>query len=114
MSETSTLAASIEVGHHREAEWLGMTFNVDTIIASVQKTNRLVTCEEGWAFSGIGSEIAALIMEQAFDHLVYGVARFDHQHDAARFFQHLRQFRHRMRADDLRACCFVLQKFIYF
>ncbi len=34
MSETSTLAASIEVGHHKEAEFLGMTFNVDTIMAS--------------------------------------------------------------------------------
>ncbi len=49
--------------------------DVDTIIASVQKTNRLVTCEEGWAFSGIGSEIAATIMEQAFDHLDAPVAR---------------------------------------
>ncbi|MBX7200448.1 MAG: pyruvate dehydrogenase complex E1 component subunit beta [Rhodospirillaceae bacterium] len=49
--------------------------DIDTIIASVQKTNRLVTCEEGWAFSGIGSEIAALIMEQAFDHLDAPVAR---------------------------------------
>lgn len=34
MSETSILAASIEVGHHKEAEFLGMTFNIDTIIAS--------------------------------------------------------------------------------
>ena len=49
--------------------------DIDTIIASVQKTNRLVTCEEGWAFSGIGSEIAAMIMEQAFDHLDAPVAR---------------------------------------
>jgi len=46
-----------------------------TIIASVQKTNRLVTCEEGWATSGIGAEIAAMIMEQAFDHLDAPVAR---------------------------------------
>ena len=46
-----------------------------TILASVQKTNRCVTCEEGWAFSGIGSEIAAIIMEQAFDHLDAPVMR---------------------------------------
>jgi pyruvate dehydrogenase E1 component beta subunit len=46
-----------------------------TIIASVQKTNRLVAVEEGWAFSGIGSEIAAIIMEQAFDYLDAPVAR---------------------------------------
>jgi pyruvate dehydrogenase E1 component beta subunit len=46
-----------------------------TILASVQKTNRCVTCEEGWAFSGIGSEIAAIIMEQGFDHLDAPVLR---------------------------------------
>ena len=47
----------------------------ETILASVQKTNRLVTAEEGWAFSGIGAEIAALVMEQAFDWLDAPVAR---------------------------------------
>jgi pyruvate dehydrogenase E1 component beta subunit len=46
-----------------------------TIIESVQKTNRCVSCEEGWAFSGVGSEIAAIIMEQAFDYLDAPVAR---------------------------------------
>jgi pyruvate dehydrogenase E1 component beta subunit len=40
-----------------------------TIIASVAKTNRIVTVEEGWPVAGIGSEIAAVMMEQAFDHL---------------------------------------------
>lgn len=40
-----------------------------TIIASVQKTNRLVTVEEGWQVSGIGAEIAAYVQEHAFDHL---------------------------------------------
>ena len=62
-----------------EAEVINMRsirpLDMDTIIASVQKTNRLVTCEEGWAFSGIGSEIAAMVMEQAFDHLDAPVAR---------------------------------------
>ena len=43
--------------------------DIDTIIQSVQKTGRLVTVEEGWAFSGIGGEIAAQIMEKAFDYL---------------------------------------------
>ena len=46
-----------------------------TILASIQKTNRCITCEEGWAFSGIGSEIAATIMEQGFDHLDAPVLR---------------------------------------
>jgi pyruvate dehydrogenase E1 component beta subunit len=43
--------------------------DVDAIIASVKKTNRIVSLEEGWSFAGIGSEIAALVMEQAFDYL---------------------------------------------
>jgi pyruvate dehydrogenase E1 component beta subunit len=49
--------------------------DIDTIIASVKKTNRVVSVEEGWSFSGIGSEIAALVMEQAFDYLDAPVAR---------------------------------------
>ncbi|MEO5365357.1 MAG: pyruvate dehydrogenase complex E1 component subunit beta [Magnetococcus sp. WYHC-3] len=40
-----------------------------TILESVKKTNRIVTCEEGWPFAGIGAEIAALIGEHAFDYL---------------------------------------------
>ncbi|MDJ0683434.1 MAG: pyruvate dehydrogenase complex E1 component subunit beta [Alphaproteobacteria bacterium] len=46
-----------------------------TIVQSVQKTNRLVSCEEGWPFSGIGAELAAQMMEQAFDWLDAPVAR---------------------------------------
>ena len=38
-----------------------------TIMASLAKTNRIVTVEEGWPVAGIGSEIAALVMEQGFD-----------------------------------------------
>ena len=49
--------------------------DIDTIVESVQKTNRLVTVEEGWEFSGVGSEISALIMEQAFDWLDAPVCR---------------------------------------
>jgi len=45
------------------------------VIASVRKTNRLVSVEEGWPFAGIGSEIAALVMEQAFDYLDAPVTR---------------------------------------
>ena len=47
----------------------------ETVIASVKKTNRLVTAEEGWAHAGIGAEIAAVMMEQAFDWLDAPVAR---------------------------------------
>jgi pyruvate dehydrogenase E1 component beta subunit len=49
--------------------------DVETIIASVQKTGRLVTVEEGWRQSGVGAEIAATIMEQAFDWLDAPVTR---------------------------------------
>jgi len=49
--------------------------DVETIVNSLKKTNRLVTVEEGWAYSGIGSEIAALMMEHAFDYLDAPVAR---------------------------------------
>ncbi|HWL05741.1 MAG TPA: pyruvate dehydrogenase complex E1 component subunit beta [Xanthobacteraceae bacterium] len=47
----------------------------DTIIASVRKTGRLVTVEEGWKQSGVGAEIAARIMEEAFDYLDAPVTR---------------------------------------
>lgn len=49
--------------------------DIETILASVRKTNRLVTAEEGWAYSGIGAEIAALVMEYAFDWLDAPVRR---------------------------------------
>jgi pyruvate dehydrogenase E1 component beta subunit len=41
----------------------------------VQKTNRLVSVEEGWPSSGIGAEIAARMMEEAFDYLDAPVKR---------------------------------------
>jgi pyruvate dehydrogenase E1 component beta subunit len=43
--------------------------DIDTIVESVKKTNRLVTAEEGWPYAGIGSEVAMQIMENAFDWL---------------------------------------------
>jgi pyruvate dehydrogenase E1 component beta subunit len=49
--------------------------DTETIIESVKKTGRAVTVEEGWKQSGVGAEIAACIMEQAFDYLDAPVAR---------------------------------------
>ena len=49
--------------------------DIDTIVHSVQKTNRLVSLEEGWPFAGIGSEMAALMMEHCFDWLDAPVKR---------------------------------------
>ena len=43
--------------------------DTETIAASVRKTNRLVTLEEGWPFAGIGSEVAMQMMETCFDYL---------------------------------------------
>jgi pyruvate dehydrogenase E1 component beta subunit len=50
-------------------------FDTETIVQSVKKTNRLVSCEEGWPFAGIGSELSALMMEHAFDYLDAPVKR---------------------------------------
>ena len=49
--------------------------DTQTIVQSVQKTNRLVSVEEGWPFAGLGAELAAVMMEQAFDYLDAPVAR---------------------------------------
>ena len=49
--------------------------DTDTVIASVQKTGRAVTVEEGWQQNGVGAELAARIMERAFDYLDAPVAR---------------------------------------
>src|SRR5947209_1306853 len=49
--------------------------DLDTILQSVQKTNRARIVEEGWPHGGVGANLAALIQEQAFDYLDAPVAR---------------------------------------
>ncbi|MGR7997039.1 pyruvate dehydrogenase complex E1 component subunit beta [Xanthobacter sp. ZOL 2024] len=49
--------------------------DVPTIVASVQKTGRCVTVEEGWPQSGVGAEIVAQLMDKAFDYLDAPVLR---------------------------------------
>jgi pyruvate dehydrogenase E1 component beta subunit len=49
--------------------------DTDTIVATVKKTGRAVTVEEGWQQSGVGAEVAARIMEHAFDYLDAPVLR---------------------------------------
>ncbi len=49
--------------------------DVATIVASVKKTNRLVSVEEGWPQFGLGAELSAAMMEHAFDHLDAPVLR---------------------------------------
>jgi pyruvate dehydrogenase E1 component beta subunit len=46
-----------------------------TIVESVKKTGRIVTVEEGWKQSGVGAEIAARVMEEAFDYLDAPIVR---------------------------------------
>ena len=41
----------------------------ETILTSVRKTNRIVSCEEGWGPMGVGAEIVARVVEHCFDDL---------------------------------------------
>jgi pyruvate dehydrogenase E1 component beta subunit len=72
-------AAETLAGEGIEAEVIDLRslrpLDTATVAQSVQKTNRLVTVEEGWAVCGIGSELAAAMMEQAFDWLDAPVRR---------------------------------------
>ena len=49
--------------------------DTDAIVKSVKKTNRLVSVEEGWPYAGIGAELAATMMDKAFDWLDAPVKR---------------------------------------
>ena len=66
-------AAEILAGEGIDAEVIDLRtirpLDSDTVIESVKKTNRLVCAEEGWGQSGIGSEIAARVVAEAFDYL---------------------------------------------
>jgi pyruvate dehydrogenase E1 component beta subunit len=65
--------------HELEAEVIDprtlRPLDLDTILASVKKTNRAVIVEEGWPHGGVGANLAALIQEQAFDWLDAPVQR---------------------------------------
>ncbi|MBT6096505.1 MAG: pyruvate dehydrogenase complex E1 component subunit beta [Rhodospirillaceae bacterium] len=89
-SDVTITAFSICVGHALEAAEKLAAEGIDaevinlrslrpldtaTIVQSVQKTNRLVSVEEGWPSSGIGAELAARMMEEAFDYLDAPVKR---------------------------------------
>ena len=63
--ELASLGISAEVVNLRSLRPL----DTATIVASVKKTNRLVTVEEGWPYANIGTEVAMQVMEAAFDWL---------------------------------------------
>jgi pyruvate dehydrogenase E1 component beta subunit len=80
MALTAAKAAETLASEHEvEAEVIDprtlRPLDLDTIIESVQKTNRAVIVEEGWPHGGVGANLAALIQEQAFDYLDAPVAR---------------------------------------
>jgi pyruvate dehydrogenase E1 component beta subunit len=80
MGMTYALKAAEELaGEGIDAEVIDLRtirpMDIETIVESVKKTGRCVTVEEGWAQSGVGAEIAARLMEQAFDYLDAPVAR---------------------------------------
>lgn len=83
-SDVTITAFSVMVGHALaaaeelskqgiEAEVIDLRtlrpLDTETIVNSVKKTNRIVSVEEGWPVAGMGSEIAAIMMEEAFDWL---------------------------------------------
>jgi pyruvate/2-oxoglutarate/acetoin dehydrogenase E1 component len=80
MAETSLAAAQTLADEHGvEAEVIDprtlRPLDLDTILESVRKTNRVVIVEEGWPHGGVGANLAALIQGQAFDHLDAPVER---------------------------------------
>jgi len=80
MALTAEKAAEVLAAEHDvEAEVIDprtlRPLDLDTILASVRKTNRCVIVEEGWPHGGVGANIAALVQEQAFDDLDAPVAR---------------------------------------
>jgi pyruvate dehydrogenase E1 component beta subunit len=66
-------AKTLAAEHNVEAEVIDprtlRPLDLDTILESVRKTNRLVIIEEGWPHGGVGANIATLVTEQAFDYL---------------------------------------------
>jgi pyruvate dehydrogenase E1 component beta subunit len=80
MAHVAEQAAAVLADEHEiEAEVIDprtlRPLDLDTILASVRKTNRVVVVEEGWPQGGVGATLAALVQEHAFDHLDAPVAR---------------------------------------
>jgi pyruvate dehydrogenase E1 component beta subunit len=80
MVETAQKAAETLASEHEiEAEVIDprtlRPLDLDTILESVRKTNRVIIVEEGWPHGGVGANLAALIQEQAFDYLDAPVGR---------------------------------------
>ena len=72
-------AETLASEHEIEAEVIDprtlRPLDLDTMVESIKKTNRVVIVEEGWPHGGVGANLAALIQEQAFDYLDAPVGR---------------------------------------
>jgi pyruvate dehydrogenase E1 component beta subunit len=80
MAQTAERAAeTLATEHGVQAEVIDprtlRPLDLDTILASVARTNRCLTVEEGWPHGGVGANLAALISEQGFDDLDAPVQR---------------------------------------
>jgi pyruvate dehydrogenase E1 component beta subunit len=80
MAQVAAEAAEILAGEHGvQAEVIDprtlRPLDLDTMLASVRKTNRAVIVEEGWPHGGVGANLSTLITEQAFDDLDAPVQR---------------------------------------
>ena len=79
MVQVALEAADILAGDGIEVEVINLRtlrpLDVDTIISSLKKTNRIVSLEEGWPVAGLGAEISAIVMEKGFDYLDAPVVR---------------------------------------
>lgn len=79
MVEKALKAADILAEEGIDAEVIDLRtlrpLDMPTLVKSVEKTNRAVTLEEGWPVAGMGSELSARLMEEAFDYLDAPVTR---------------------------------------
>jgi pyruvate dehydrogenase E1 component beta subunit len=91
-SDVTIVSYSIQVGNALEAAQVLESNNIsaevidlrtlrpldiETVIKSVQKTNRLIIVEEGWSIASISATISAMVVEQAFDYLDAPIVRIN-------------------------------------
>ena len=65
--------------------------DIDSVIESVKKTNRLLVVDQSWPFAGIASEVITQIIEKAFDHLDHQPVRVNAEDVPAPYNKQLEQ-----------------------
>lgn len=84
--------------------------DIDTVLASVRRTNRAVYVEEGWAFAGVGAQIVSMIQEEAFDWLDAPVLRVSQADVPMPYAKNLEQLAKPSAAHVVEACHRVLYR----